>query len=371
MSRSAFREHVAAHYGELPVPLPGEAVPVPAVPQADVQKDQLPDFKRASQIRPRELKLPPIQVENLLHRGCKMILAGGSKSFKSWVLIDLAVSVAHGLPWWGNHTVKGEVLYLNFELIEGFFEQRIVSVCEAKGVELPFNLIEWNLRAKCYDLSTLTRVIEARSSSLKGVSMIVVDPLYKALGSRDENSARDMNDLMNEVERLAASLDASVVFGSHFSKGNQAGKDAKDRPSGSGVLIRDPDAILTMTRHQDENCMTVSNELRYLPAIPEFVVSWEFPLTRIEEGKDPRRLYRSDVKDKEPDAAPGTTPFSDQDVLSCLPTAGAQDVLWRKHVLARFGKAGNEFYQAKARLMASGLVVKKGLKFYSNVLRLQ
>jgi len=33
---------------------------------------------------------------------------------------------------------------------------------------------------------------------------------------------------------------AAVGFGAHYSKGNQAGKEAIDRVSGSGVFARDP-----------------------------------------------------------------------------------------------------------------------------------
>jgi len=43
---------------------------------------------------------PPQIIEGILHQGCKMILGGTSKSNKSWGLLDLALSVASGQPWW-------------------------------------------------------------------------------------------------------------------------------------------------------------------------------------------------------------------------------------------------------------------------------
>ena len=45
---------------------------------------------------------PPLLIEGILHQGCKMILGGTSKSNKSWCLLDLALSVASGQPWWGR-----------------------------------------------------------------------------------------------------------------------------------------------------------------------------------------------------------------------------------------------------------------------------
>jgi hypothetical protein len=60
-------------------------------------------------------------------------------------------------------------------------------------------------------------------------SLVIIDPIYKGLGGRDENAAGDISELCNELERVAVETGAAVVFAAHFSKGNQAGKDAMDR----------------------------------------------------------------------------------------------------------------------------------------------
>jgi hypothetical protein len=328
----------------------------------------LPDFKRAASIQPELIVRPPVLVEGLLHRGCKALLSGASKAFKSWVLIDLAVSIATGRPWWGFACSPGVVIYLNFELIEPFFDHRIVSVCQAKGVPLPHDLLLWNLRAHCYDLGVLAKVLAARLADAGPVAALIVDPIYKALGDLDENSAGDMTKLMNLVETLAAPLGAAVIFGSHFSKGNPTGKEAKDRPSGSGVLIRDPDVVLVMTRHEEDDCYTIDAELRYLPRLSPFVVRWTFPLMTPDESLDPRRLYglaREILGDDEAAGRNARPPgFTEDDMLQCLPRTGAQDVLWRKLVALRFGRAGPDYYARKAALLAAGRVRKHGLKFY-------
>lgn len=382
--RGNFRAFVAAHQHELPPPpidltqlplpaateppLPPLPFPVPAlVPILNGPVlGQLPEFKRASQIDPTRIKLPPLLIDGLLHVGCKMLLAGGSKSFKSWCLIDLALSVSDGKPWWGLKVQQGLVLYLNFEIIEGFFEQRIISIAHAKGMTgLPEDLVIWNLRGHCYDLAALSKVLTARLAALgKPVAMIVVDPIYKALGDLDENSASDMTKLMNLIESFALPSGAAVVFGGHFAKGNASTKEAKDRPSGSGVLIRDPDCILTLTRHQEDDCYTVNTELRYLARLPEFVVRWTFPIMVADEALDPRQLY-SPGENKGESANPDQPKtFGEGDVLDCLPRQGAQDVLWRKMVALKFGRTGQAYYECKAKLLANKLVVKQGQKYY-------
>ena len=39
---------------------------------------------------------PPQLVGAVLHQGCKMILGGTSKSYKSWCLLDFGLSVSSG-----------------------------------------------------------------------------------------------------------------------------------------------------------------------------------------------------------------------------------------------------------------------------------
>ncbi len=272
-------------------------------------------------------------------------------------------TVASGIPFWGLPVKQGKVLYLNFELIDAFFEERLISVCRAREIPLPHDLLYWNLRGHCYDIGVLSQVIQARLEETGPVALIVVDPVYKALGDLDENSASDMTKLMNLLESVAVRTGAAIAFGSHFSKGNQASKEAKDRPSGSGVLTRDPDVILTMTRHQEESCYTINAELRYLPPISPFVIRWAFPVMKADETLDPNALYVPGEKREagETDGGPGT--YSEAEMAGVLPHGGAVDTLWRKLLGLRYGKVGPEYYPLKGALLAKGLVRKNGQKY--------
>lgn len=322
---------------------------------------ELPDFKRASDIRPENIRKPAVLIEGLLHLGCKMILAGGSKSFKSWSLIDLGLAIANGNPWWGMPTVKGNVLYINFELLEGFFEERILNVCGARNQYLPSNFSYWTLRAKCYDLSVIAQVLRARAASMGKIDLIIVDPLYKALGDLDENSASDMAELMRLVENLGDTMGAAIVFGAHFAKGNASGKEALDRAAGSGVFARDPDAILTMTRLEAERTYVVESELRYMAPLPKFGVRWEFPVMIVDEGLDPDAIYRGPSVEKKQETG---APFAAPDVLALLPLAGLQADAWKKTVAIKYGRAGKEFFLFKGELIRTGQVVKEGFKYH-------
>ena len=61
----------------------------------------LPEIEDACDFCKRDLPLPPELIEGLLHQGSKMSLGGASKAYKSWALLNLALSVGYGKPWLG------------------------------------------------------------------------------------------------------------------------------------------------------------------------------------------------------------------------------------------------------------------------------
>jgi len=340
-----------------------------AIPHSNLLNDEpslkrksLPAFENASNIGEEKTdEIPEIVIQDVLHKECKMVIAGASKSFKSWSLMDLGLSIATGTPWWGLKCKKQRVLYINLELISGFFKKRIRSICKVKNINFPNNFSFWSLRAQCYDLSIIENVLKARCQDNVGFDVIIVDPIYKTYGDLQENCTGDMAHLMNKIESLADDLKASVIFAAHFSKGKQGDKESMDRISGSGVFGRDPDVILTLTQHEVENCYIVQSNLRYLSALPDFVVKWDHPLMTPAEEEDPRRFFGMPEQIEKKNEV---QTFSDQDVLGCLEISGMTDLTWRRTVSDKFGRGAKGFYDSKSQLITSGEVRKEGMKYF-------
>ena len=158
------------------------------------------------------------------------------------------------------------MLYINFELPDFAFQHRLQAIARQKGITDFTGIDLWNLRGFATDFSVLIPKILSRVKDER-YALIVLDPIYKGLGKRDENKAGDIASLCNEIEQLAVQSGAAVVFGAHYSKGNQAGKDAIDRIGGSGVFARDPDVILTMTPHEEKDAYVIDLTLRALPQL--------------------------------------------------------------------------------------------------------
>jgi RecA-family ATPase len=254
--------------------------------------DGLPKIITGTEFMAVQKPEPPQLIAGLLHQGSKMILGGASKSRKSWTLIDMMLAVSMGVPWWGFQTQRGRVLYINFELPDFAFQHRLTAIAGKKGITDFTGIDLWNLRGFATDFSVLIPKILSRVKDER-YALIVLDPIYKGLGKRDENKAGDIASLCNEIEQLAVQSGAAVVFGAHYSKGNQAGKEAIDRIGGSGVFARDPDVILTMTPHEEENAYVVDLTLRALPQLPAFVVRWAACTFERDPNADATRIKTS------------------------------------------------------------------------------
>lgn len=280
-----------------------------------------------------------------MHRGSKLALGGGSKSFKTWTLSELAICVSTGWEWLGFQTAQGKVLYINFELQEFAIAQRVQAICEAKQIHVPANLNFWNLRGYAADGTLLPKI--ARQAKREEYSLIILDPLYKLLGARDENASRDMANLMNEIERVAVDTGAAVAFGSHYSKGNQAGKESMDRISGSGMFARDPDTIITMTRHEEDDAFAVEMTLRNFPPQEPFVVRRQHPLMLIDGQLDPAKLKQAGGRKEE---------VSADDVLGILGAGAMTYGEWLKRAEEELFTSADTFKRRLRKLKAGGRI---------------
>jgi hypothetical protein len=264
-----------------------------------IAPEPLPEIITARDLAKDAPMPPPQVVEGVLHVQSKMILSGTSKSNKTWCLLNLALSVASGTEWLGRRCTKLPVLYINFELHDWAIAQRLASICaarpECQGIGDTLHL--WNLRGHNADIALLRPKLEEVLDRYK-FGLIILDPIYKVLGNRDENANGEIAELMNELERLARRTGAAIVVAHHFAKGDSTAKSAIDRMSGAGAWARDPDSLVVMTQHEEDDCFTVNMTVRNLPRVDDFVVRWDYPLMRVASDLNPDALRRPQAKNK-------------------------------------------------------------------------
>ena len=252
-------------------------------------KDTLPDIISFSDLK----ELPPLApelIKGILRKGHKMIISGASKAGKSFLLIELALSITNGKQWLGFECSKGKVLYINLEVDGASFLNRVENVKNA--MEITGNaegLDIWNLRGQQSDIASLTPRLIRRAES-KGYDAIIFDPLYK-INLGDENNASEMAKFFNHLDNICTQLKTSIICCHHHSKGAQGGKFSIDRASGSGVFARDPDAILDMIQinpadaekslEDGQTAWRISSTLREFTTPDDIDVIFDYPLHRV------------------------------------------------------------------------------------------
>lgn len=308
---------------------------------------QLPPIVDSSAFVAEEIKPSPELVKGLIHQGTKVVIGGGSKSFKTWCQLDLSICVAYGLSWMGHQCEAGRVLFVNLEIKPEFFQARVKKICEARGInQIPARLDIWNLRGYSAPYRIiLPRIIERIKDT--GYSLIDLDPIYKLYGNTDENSASEVGSMMNELENVCVKTGATIAFGAHYSKGNQASKESIDRISGSGVFSRDPDSIIPLTRHEEEDSFVVEPILRNLPPVSPFVVTWNYPLMERNETLDPSKLKQVGGRPKE---------HSVNDVLDLLDEGALSGKNWEEKALKKRGISRATFFRLKSEAKSQNLI---------------
>ena len=154
--------------------------------------------------------------------------------------------------------------------------------------------------------------------------------------------------VLESMERFAENLHAAIFISSHFAKGDSAGKAQIDRISGSGVIARDPDSIMTLSKIKDEkNLYTFEATLRNMASPEPRVVEFDFPIWK----------PRDDIK-------AGGKSYDLTDMVALLPEQGMTSTQWFE-AAAEQGICGKKSNWANltASALQRGLVkVKNGHK---------
>lgn len=180
------------------------------------------------------------------------MLFGASGSFKSFVAIDLALHVAHGLPWLGRRTRKGSVIYIAAEG-GGGLALRVRAWHRARG--LPSAGIVFRVVKAAVDLNAEAwRIVEAAKSEGIEPALVVIDTLSQTYRG-DENSAGEMAAYLSALGESFRRLWACTVLLVHHT-----GHAATERPRGSSTLTSNCDFLLGSFRDADQMLATLTCE---------------------------------------------------------------------------------------------------------------
>ena len=168
-------------------------------------------------------KRPPVEwlVEHLIPQAETGMIYGPSGAGKSFLGLDLAFSIASGLPWMHRATKMGTVVWIAAEAA-GSMRNRAKAYAQARGVKLDdadLWIIEQALSLMSEDdADALVHCVQQKSPSV-----IIVDTLAAASGGANENSGEDMNKVLENCRRMHAATGAMIVLIHHTGKDTARG----------------------------------------------------------------------------------------------------------------------------------------------------
>lgn len=252
-------------------------------------------------------EMKPVLIHGLLRIGETMNIIAPPKTGKSWLVTDLAASVATGSPWFGYPCEQGKVLIIDNELHPETSANRIPKVINARNY--PMSIVQRNLFVEnqrgflrsIYDLKSRLEEIKEH-----GFKLIIIDAFYRAMPSgMEENDNAKMAEIYNRLDSYAAELNCAFVLIHHTSKGNQANKSVTDVGAGAGSQSRAADAHIILRRHTEENAVVMDAVVRSFPPVMPIGLRWNYPLWNYDmsldtdalDGKLEEILPRTEKKD--------------------------------------------------------------------------
>jgi hypothetical protein len=252
-----------------------------------------PACKSVGQLLANYPELRPPVIHGLLRVGESMNVIAPSKLGKSWLVTDLALTVATGRRWLGTfETEAGNVLVLDNELHPETTANRIPKIALARNISMETiaeTVYVDNLRGRLQDIFSLAPYFNTLQPGF--FRIVVLDAFYRFLPKdTDENSNANLTDIYNQLDWYAAMLGCSFVLVHHASKGSQSGKSITDVGAGAGSQARATDTHLILRPHEEPDCVVLDAAVRSWPPIDSRCLRWTFPVWTPDDSLDPTAL---------------------------------------------------------------------------------
>ncbi len=197
------------------------------------------------------------------------VIGGAPKCLKTWLGLDLALSVATGTPCLGKYAVPepGPVLAYLAEDALPVVRQRVEGMARHRGLALDqveIHVITAPTLRLDRDRDRDRRQLMETAKRLRP-RLLLLDPLVR-LHALDENDAGEVAGLLAYIRALQRELDLSVILVHHTRKNGPGGVACGQSLRGSGDLHAFGDSNLYLRRVK--NRLLLSSEHRAAAASP-------------------------------------------------------------------------------------------------------
>jgi len=203
-------------------------------------------------------------IESLWAYAAVGIIGGPPKCCKSWLGLDMAVSVASATPCLGQFPVQrpGPALIFLAEDALPAVRARIEALCSHRQIHIEsLDLYVITASSLRLDLIQDQQRLKATLATFKP-RILLLDPLVR-LHRLDENSANDISSLLGFVREMQRSYDTAIVLVHHLSKKHYAQPGQALRGSSDLHAFGDSNAYLA--RRKDRIILTLEHRAAKTP----------------------------------------------------------------------------------------------------------
>ncbi len=187
------------------------------------------------------------------------VVGGLPKSWKSWLGLEMAVSVATGTPCLGRCAVHepGPTLIYMAEDADHVVRERLEALCCHRGLDLA-NLDLYVLAVDRLRIDVPTEQARLRETVARiRPRMLLLDPLVR-LHSADENHAGEVSAMLAYLRSLQRTLNTAVVLVHHARKSGANGSPGQAL-RGSGDLHAFGDSNLYLRRTDSRVVLSIEH----------------------------------------------------------------------------------------------------------------
>lgn len=184
------------------------------------------------------------------------VLYGSTGSYKSFMALDMAATLAHGVGGqWGAPPVQHDVLFLAGEMPVGTARLRYPAWQEWRGLQgSPNRLAILPMVPYLHNKEGWDGIKLDMDHLGMRPALIVIDTLSRLMTGMDENISKDAIQAIDFMESLARYYECFVLAVHH------EGKDASKGARGSSALIANPDMAISMRKKGNGTEMRVKKQ---------------------------------------------------------------------------------------------------------------
>ncbi|MFX1824581.1 AAA family ATPase [Acinetobacter sp. AS5] len=188
----------------------------------------------------KKLSPPTWLIKNVIPETGFGIIYGKSGTYKSFLTIDLLAHIANGRAWFGNNTKQKPVIYIPLEGKSGISKRIEAWRVHNHSNDQILSIFE-NINFK--DKNNIEYLIEKIKDARLDGGVICIDTLAQAGGDMDENSSKDMGNMIKTFQYIQQELGGIVLVVHH------TGKDETKGMRGHSSLYASLDFALECTAH--------------------------------------------------------------------------------------------------------------------------